>query len=199
MTKGKPQAEPCITITVPLRWDAIWQAIMTVSDGGAAAFLPSDVAEVAELPILVVDAYLARLIKGGAIEKVTTRGAKLRVKVAHRQAPTSLWPEFQNLWNAMRAMKTFTFDELVFAATTDDVKIPTKLARDYFYRLRDHGYIVANQRPVGPDMAVIYRLVPAKNTGALAPVLVELIVPQPILFDRNTKTSCAIFAREAAL
>lgn len=187
MTKRPPQDKPSIAITAPLRWLEVWDALLSVSSGGQASFRVDAVADQAGMPLDVVQSYIARLMRGGIVEKLTTRGTKLRLTSVPALPPSELWPEQQQLWNAMRTMKTFTFEELVFAASTDNVAIPHQLAREYVDRLEAEGYLQTNKFRV--DTGHVYRLVPSKNTGALAPVLVEIRLPRAVLFDRNTKTA----------
>ncbi|RJF70901.1 hypothetical protein [Rhodopseudomonas palustris] len=185
MIRQSPRGEPCITVTVPLLWLKIWNAMLQVCDGPSRTFSTDDICRETGAPRDAVDVTLRRLIAGGIIVRLTRDGQKFRIASAGDQLPQALWPELQQLWNAMRAMKTFTLDELVFAATTDDLAIGLPVARRYVDLLVGAGYLHANARRVGPDSDVVYRLLPIKNTGALAPVEMQIRLPAAILFDRN--------------
>ncbi len=71
----------------------------------------------------------------------------------------------QQLWNAVRALKSFSAKELAITASTDVVPVSMQMACQYCTRLAGVGYLWIEQerRPRR------YRVNPARMTGPLAP------------------------------
>lgn len=71
----------------------------------------------------------------------------------------------QQLWNAVRSLKSFTAKELAITASTDSIPVSLPMACQYCARLAVAGYLWIEQerRPKR------YRANPARMTGPLAP------------------------------
>lgn len=71
----------------------------------------------------------------------------------------------QQIWNAVRALKSFTAKELAVTASTDSVPVSMQMACQYCARLAGAGYLWVEQehRPKR------YRVNPARMSGPLAP------------------------------
>lgn len=82
----------------------------------------------------------------------------------------------EQLWRTMRILGSFTTQDLIVHATTEDCAIKLGSAREYLKYLAKAGYIVQRQRG-GP-----WRLV--KNTGPRPPVIQQI----PQVFDPNLGT-----------
>ena len=70
----------------------------------------------------------------------------------------------ENMWNAMRIMRTFTAFELAVASRTQDCFVEESTAADYAKHLCKAGYL--SKRPNG-----IYLMLPSSYTGPLAPMI----------------------------
>jgi hypothetical protein len=77
----------------------------------------------------------------------------------------------QQLWTAMRALRSFTASELAVAASTDTVVISARRAREYINDLARAGYVseLGARRLVG--QIAHWRLLPNRNSGPLAPAI----------------------------
>lgn len=87
-------------------------------------------------------------------------GARLRLAVAARS------PE-QNMWTAMRQLRSFSARELAAHASTEEVPASVEAAQDYCRALLGAGYLVATRKAMPGKQPAIYRL--ARNTGPRAP------------------------------
>lgn len=81
----------------------------------------------------------------------------------------------QALWVAMRGLATFTPAELAMAAATEERIVTPETARSFVFDLKNAGYLAAlNDRR--------YRLLPAKNTGPISPIVLR---KERAVFDLN--------------
>jgi hypothetical protein len=87
-------------------------------------------------------------------------GAKLALAVKARS------PE-QNIWTAMRQLKSFSPRELAAHASTEDTPITLEVAQDYCRALLGAGYLVVTRKAIPGKQLAIYRL--TKNTGPRPP------------------------------
>lgn len=71
----------------------------------------------------------------------------------------------QQLWNAVRALKSFTAKELSITASTDSVPVSLAMSCQYCARLAGAGYLWIEQE----RQPKRYRVNPARITGPLAP------------------------------
>ena len=112
-------------------------------------------------------------------------GAVDQVQDGHTGAGRSLWrckPDFvrveplrqrtpeENLWTAMRRLRSFTPTDLAAHANTETVRVDLKIAGEYCRALLDTGYLsVARRAAPAMQREAIYRLVDV--TGPQAPVI----------------------------
>lgn len=109
------------------------------------------------------------------------QGTLMNLKVPVPQRKLAGGSAQENLWTAIRNLKSFTPAELAFAATTDTLKISETVAMRYLRRLRDAGYLTCVRDAV--TKADAWRLVPRMNTGPQPPMMMQVT----LLFDRNSK------------
>jgi hypothetical protein len=86
----------------------------------------------------------------------------------------------QQLWQAMRLMTSFSVAELIVTASTDEVEVKAALARMYVAALARAGYLVEIGRRTRRGQTATWRLLPARNSGPLAPAMTKAG-----LIDRN--------------
>lgn len=106
---------------------------------------------------------LVELVSGGIGKRNLFRvlpGAELPVP------PTGRTPE-ENLWSAMRGLKTFRPTDLAAHATTEAVKVGPDEALAYCRSLLAAGYLAVSVKAVPGQREAIYRLV--RNTGPRPP------------------------------
>lgn len=166
-------------IRVPVGTAAIWAAILQVADDNNGTFSFAAVDDVCDQPYGVIRDYVTRLERSKIVSKINRRGGVYRVDQRPRIAPPSR-PEQEHIWTAMRSLKSFTLNEVCFAATTDTQRIPKPFARRYIDRLVEAGYLTPG-KPYGSDRTLVYRLKPAMSNGPLAPVVIRMVA----VFDRN--------------
>ncbi|WNJ89136.1 hypothetical protein [Bosea sp. 685] len=106
------------------------------------------------------------------------------------EAPVQRRPDFtgergrrcQQLWTAMRALRTFTVRDLAIAAATDTVDISEPTARTYVFALSKAGYLVEIGRRKQRGVQAHWKLMPGFNTGPLCPATTK---HGTVVFDRN--------------
>lgn len=166
-----------VNICVPLGTAAIWAAILKIADANGGVFMAPDVMHASGQSVLAVRDYIAWLKR----EKFVTRaGRHVRAfQLVKRPAnPPSSRPEQEHLWTAMRTLKSFTLDELCFAATTDTQKISKPAALRYIGGLVEAGYLTIQS----DSNTVVYRLKVRFNSGPRAPTIIRMVA----VFDHNT-------------
>lgn len=87
----------------------------------------------------------------------------------------------QQLWTAMRGLRSFSAAELAVAASTDDLAISARRAREYVKALAGHGYVAEIGARTCVGQTAQWRLLPQRNTGPRAPA----ITASGELLDRN--------------
>lgn len=81
-------------------------------------------------------------------------------------APKGRTPE-ENLWTAMRKLRSFTPTDLAAHATTDEISVPAEAAMDYCRSLLAAGYMRVERKAVPGVREAIYRL--TRDTGPRPP------------------------------
>lgn len=110
-----------------------------------------------------------------------TPGKCLRLRVKEPVRALHGGTAQENLWVAIRNMKTFSTTEVAYAASTDKLKVTEDVAVRYLRRLRDAGYLTCALDAV--SKATSWRLVPRMNTGPKPPMLLQV----SLVFDRNLR------------
>jgi len=121
--------------------------------------------------------YISNLLMMRVIEPAgpdSRRAQAVRIINDGEAPPLRVRPEEvklqQPLWATMRNLGHFSVAELAVSASTDVVHVPPVVTNRYVVGLWAAGYLVPiKSRQVGP---MYYRLLPAKNTGPRAPLLV---------------------------
>jgi hypothetical protein len=144
-----------------------------------------------------VKAYVAFCAQAGHLEKIAeettvkNRAAFIyRVRNLRAEAPVQRRDSFtgdrgrrcQQLWTAMRALRSFTVRDLAIAAATDTIAVPEATARTYVNALMKAGYLVEIGHRRQRGVQAHWKLMPAFNTGPLAPATVER---GTAIYDRN--------------
>ncbi|PZU93087.1 MAG: hypothetical protein DI527_07510 [Chelatococcus sp.] len=101
----------------------------------------------------------------------------------------------QQLWTAMRGLKLFTAREVAIAASTPEVPVSEKAARAFIGFLTKGGYLAETTQRTRPGQQARWKLLPAFNTGPLAPASTER---GTVLFDRNLQKAVNLNAPEAS-
>ena len=92
----------------------------------------------------------------------------------------------QNMWTAMRQMKSFSPREVAAHATTEETEVTLEAAQDYCRALLGAGYLAVARKAVPGKTAAIYRL--TKNTGPRAPRVSRVRA----VVDANTEQTIVI-------
>lgn len=169
-----------LRLRVPGGQAAIWEAMRQLPPD----FTLDDVVAASHLNVDIVRAYIKNLLRDGHISHGSkTRQFRLFTKA--RRAPRydegKGGSQQEHLWNAARSLRSFTLEELFFAATTDDVTIEPESATRYLRWLRDAGYFIVEVTP--RPRTETWRLKVAMNSGPLPPLPLEVTM----LWDCNSR------------
>ncbi len=175
--------------------DAIWQIIRLLDKKGPWSISDID-GETRVAVVATIAEYVRRLVAGGFVEAVGERAAKIgapalyRIKKHSADAPRlrrdgSVAPPSgqAQMWRAMRALRQFTYAELAYKASTDDLSIANVTAKTYVQRLADAGYLQMVAPANNAGGLAIWRLRRSMNTGPLAPQVLRT----RFIFDPNRK------------
>lgn len=140
---------------------------------------------------VTVKSYLERLVRGGFIVSEAIAGRGDRVSrlggSAHRytlvhdigvEAPrlnangdlSTQGLGTENMWRAIKVLKSFDYRELANAATTDKISVAAATAKRYLIYLKLAGYLIEVQ-PATKVVPAKFRLKPNKNTGPKPPMI----------------------------
>ena len=159
---------------------AYWQAMKDRKD----AFTVSDIVGATQGDRSTVAGYVRSLVKAGYLELLFEQphshgGTPAKVfKIARKSyyAPKvrrdgSEVPPTANdhLWRSMKMIKTFTAEELAYAAETPTVSVSVETARDYCKHLKAAGYMNEIKPGKTTGGRATFRFLNTKNTGPLAP------------------------------
>lgn len=164
-------------------------AVMTQMTREAGGFTVRDVHDRCNGPrYSVVKEYLRRCRKMGAITVAGRRDTGRHfptviyvVAEGISDAPVVRRPNYQDqrgrglqqIWRAMRLMTVFSVPDLVSSASTEEIEIKPSLARAYLRALAQAGLIVEVGRRARIGQVATWRLLPAANTGPLAPAMTK--------------------------
>jgi hypothetical protein len=182
-----------LPVHVPRGFEGFWE-IMLRLDAAQSCFTVADVDGESNVSVKCISKYLTALVRAGVAERVATRQHGIkgkfptplykllkkpvkapRLRPDGSQVPASTAHE--QLWIAMRNLTTgFSLVELVFAATTDDVKPDKQTAGCFVRRLHKAGYLAVTKATrrggvKGRGGASAWRLKPGMNTGPSPPSL----------------------------
>lgn len=146
------------------------------------------------LKMAVSDDYARKIVrawnKAGLLEEVRS-GHRIRSlwKVKDGAKPAlaarARSPE-QNMWTAMRQMKSFSPREVAAHAATEETEVTLEAAQDYCRALLGAGYLAVARKAVPGKTPAIYRL--TKNTGPRAPRVSRVRA----VVDANTEQTIVI-------
>lgn len=178
--------------------DRIWAAIRALADG--ATFSGAEVAMLAEIHVDTVMTYVAGLVAAGYVEMSATRrpaGKRNRrefallslirdvgveaPRVNKDGTPVTQGLGREQMWMAIRVLKSFNADELALAASTPAQSVSTEEAVYYVGALKKAGYI-ALTAPSKPGTKARFRFLRTRNTGPRAP----LVQRDKSVMDANT-------------
>jgi hypothetical protein len=188
--------ETPLKVRVPRGNDGFWEIICKLHKS-QGAFTVADIDGESCVNAQLIRKYIRLLILGGFVEPVSTHRRKRRfVAPLYRlvKQPTRaprVRPDgslisgtaIEQLWTAIRNLKAFGLKDLVFAATTPDVKPTYQMAKRYAGYLTTAGYLTVPN--ASHDGKQVYRLKPGMNTGPLPPCLKA--VRADAMFDPNLK------------
>lgn len=155
-----------------------------------------------------IKSYILFCVERGHIEAIGERATEknraalvYKVRNPRAVAPIERRPNFaddrgrraQQIWTAIRALRQFTIAELAVAASTDAVPVSPRRSREYVGTLARAGYVAEVGSRACPGQKAHWRLMPAKNTGPLAPALIER---GTVLYDRNLQQAVNLNAPE---
>ncbi|MBK8157954.1 MAG: hypothetical protein IPK59_03910 [Rhodospirillaceae bacterium] len=132
-----------------------------------------------------VNDFVQRLLKGGYIVRDGAFGKSAAFRLVKDQpdapylrrdgtAARELGLCQDQMWRAMKMLARFDARDLALYASTEDVPVKQLTAKSYIARLYRAGYLIMvtegkpGHRP-GTGTLATYRLLPAMNTGPLAP------------------------------
>jgi DNA-binding IclR family transcriptional regulator len=149
---------------------AVWEAIRRLE-----AFTAREVRDETLLGMDTVRDYLAGLEAAGYISKEPNDAAgptrwrlarDVGVEAPRVRRDGTLVTQGQgreNMWQAMRILRTFTARELAVAARTPDCMVQESTAAEYARHLHKAGYLSHRDG--------VYQMLPAAFTGPLAPMI----------------------------
>ncbi len=151
----------------------------------AGEFTIAEIADRCGVTLGTIRRYLRPLAKLGYVVTAGRGRYRLRARAPIEAPLKGTRPEARltrqhQIWNAIRALKTFTVVELAVAASTEEAPIRPRTAKDYVCQLRAAGYLQIVQRK-GFASAHTYRLRPAMSTGPMPPAILRARV----VYDRN--------------
>jgi len=156
-----------------------------------------------------VKSYVIFCAKQGFVEAIGERPTSVppsiiyKVRDRRMPAPVQRRANFassqgrrcQQMWTAIRALKLFTIRELAVAATTSEIVVGEKRAREYVQLLLRAGYVAEIGQRTRRGQQARWKLMPACNTGPLAPATLER---GAVLYDRNLGRAVNVTAPETA-
>lgn len=140
--------------------------------------------------------FLTLLVKAGFAEVITERASirdARRYRLVKRQSATPVLTDDgaigvkgakqQQMWNVMRrAHQGFTIEELRVGASTDEVIVTFRSAKEYVRRLIKAGAVIVQRRRGGAAGPNTYVLRGSANTGPKAPKVFRA----ELMYDPNT-------------
>lgn len=181
-----------LPVRVPRGYEGFWE-IMLKLDKEQGCFTVADVDGESNVSVKCISKYLTALVAAGFVEAIgnrhhATKGKyptplykllKQPVTAPRVRRDGSVVPSttHEQLWIAMRNLTAgFSLTELMFAATTDEVKPNVQTAGRFVRRLHRAGYLAVTKTTRrggvnGRGGAAAWRLKPGMNTGPLPPSL----------------------------
>lgn len=186
MGRHPAHIEAKLSVRVPRGQQAYWDIIRDLASQGEP-FTVRDILLGTNAPKDTVGEYVARLVRGGYLERVGAgpdRRMRFRLLRDRPDAPrvrkdgseaTETGRGNDQLWRAMRMLKTFTARELAVYASTDTVVVKLATARAYCDDLAKVGYLAvieeARTGHISHARPRTYRLRPDMVTGPRAPMI----------------------------
>lgn len=135
-------------------------------------FSYSDVAAAAHISKDIAKGHIRKWVAEGACQMISEGGRgkgqphMFRALARRTRAVRTVHPT-QNVWNAMRGLRSFTPTDLAAHATTEDVTVTTEAARAYCQALLRAEYLKVERKAIPGRREAIYRLI--RNTGPRPP------------------------------
>lgn len=182
-----------LPVRVPRGFEGFWE-IMVRLDKEQGCFTVADVDGESNVSVKSISKYLTALVRAGFVERIATRHHAIKgkyptplykllkhpVKAPRVRPDGSVVPPttaHEQLWIAIRNLTTgFSLAELMFAATTEEVKPDKQTAGRFVRQLQSAGYLAVTRTTrrggvKGRGGAAAWRLKPGMNTGPLPPSL----------------------------
>jgi len=131
--------------------------------------------------------FMRTLAAAGIVEPVPGGPRQWRVLKRPNQLPPltrhgqRVTLKTQQMWNAIRALPSFSAAEIAMAASIEDSIVQVSTAKTYIKLLNAAGYLKIEKPAAPPMMAAVYRLRPSMNTGPLPPKILRT----KLVFDPN--------------
>jgi hypothetical protein len=131
-----------------------------------------------ELVTLERAGFLARVqVDGRALWRVVQRPTRLpSLSADGRIVETGQGA----MWNAIRALGSFTHAEVALAASTEELPVSPVAAKSYVLKLGEAGYLKM-ERPATSKRQARWRLRPSMNSGPLPPKILRT----KLVYDAN--------------
>lgn len=175
-----------IEVHVPRGPASWWPAILALDGPNANRWSSADVVARTGGDKELVRRYITRLCAAGVAQPAEVQGwFRLLRRPAQSPildasgapaAPTGQ----QQMWNAIRSLKSFNYVELAHAASTDTRQIGSGTAKTYTNALGRAGYLALLHK-AKPGTPAVWRLKPSMNTGPHAP----MIMRTKFVWDQN--------------
>ncbi|MCW1842269.1 hypothetical protein [Prosthecomicrobium hirschii] len=177
----------------PLRRGAayVWSVIRELTAGPDGTDRPVTLRQIVlrtdDVAESTLRGFMRTLAGAGIVEPVP--GSVRQWRVLKR--PTQLPPltrngqrvtlKTQQMWNAIRALPSFTAAEVAVAASIEDSVVQVNTAKTYIKLLNAAGYLKIEKPAAPPMVAAVYRLRPSMNTGPLPPKILRT----KLVYDPN--------------
>ncbi|MFD2676047.1 hypothetical protein [Camelimonas lactis] len=172
-----------------------WRVMVALNDEYGHFSTPVLAAVFEERHRKTLERYAENLLAVGAIELVAiprtgAKGSRNAYRIVHAgEAPPvvgriGVGRKQQALWTAMRNLPAFSPLELSVTASTDDIAVTRELASSYIRDLLRAGYLaeLSGARSPSNRLQTVYRLLPRRNTGPRAPIVLR---QEQACFDVN--------------
>lgn len=181
-----------IDVRVPRGIEGFWKLMCELQQANGRFTIADIDAETSSRAVLIYK-YVTALVAAGIVARLDTEHQQRRFQqhvysIVKPQATTPrvrqdgsvVPPTAQEcVWNAIRTLKQFTVPELLFAATTDQVKPTRKPIAAYVAALEGAGYLTR----LGEETPLRYRLKPSMNTGPKPPAC--RMIHSRVVWDSN--------------
>jgi len=173
--------------------EAIWAAVREFRDNIAVGRIESKTRASQD----TIRAYLRGLAKAGFVQRTDDQkiltAARYQLindcgvdapRVDRNGQPCRLGLMSEQIWNAMRVLKTFSVQDIVVHSQSSHVQPSEAYVKTYITKLKRAGYLRVEAKGKKGQTPTRYRLIPARVSGPLAPKIQR----SHSVFDANLQT-----------